>query len=1168
MPPEIETDFGDFMATDVNTSTTREAFIRALSSRSVESRRLQGAAMSREFDLTIVYEAKGSHSGGLFHPDLILEMSRFEQGLRSLPEWEAFCAEANRGEQQLCDPGLSFANYAWPSQVAAPGQIVPSSLNLDGKGQELMPLEASLRLVEKDGLKEVLLPKDFGVSSGESTRMLRSFYRFRYFVCYSMEPRSVCRREGGKRSEQWTKLIKEVLLPVLQEAGRGRPFGRDDGEWPLQISFEGTGFHELEVMETLMGDLRLAVGSVVFVLFYSFLHTRSLLLSLSSLFVMMLSVPLSHVVCATITGTPSVSIASFLSLFLVVGLGSDVAFVYTDFWRDSARVAEGDVARLLWTYRHAGKASLATTATTAVSFFANLASILTSLRQFGFFMGLCVMLVWLLLSVIFVPLCILDERCCGCCRRFRPGPQAGKGLSTSGDEVSSGTRFFDAWTRKLHRRRRLCVALSLLLSAAALAWGAASAETETGVPDVFPEWHNQNRGKEVIASFQELKDALGPDVVFTPPPIETKVCGSDRVGPDCPLRWCEVDAFAAVKQNDQCMCLRKNSPNTCGNDPNVPVIQYIVSPGLPSGRELAGAFRDAIVATSSAGLSVPVTGQDSLPDVHTSPLPPTILQDWATGQVIMRSVTQVRATVVRNSSTASCGWEDWCFCGSASCQLPSEWAQGPLIQLGGSDARRLPAVLPVQTPRSLRVVVEVIFGIKVTLSAPLLGKLDLENSWHFDDMYDVRQPWAQRHMVAFCTGLPTELRMVENHCWIQGFRDWLFNQKGERFPVAAAQFNALAIEYGSTQLLNGHSAKESFWVRDGMVKASFMSFVVDVSKNVGVEQALEYQKKWDHYLTDYNSRASNFARGAWHTSSLWVRATAQKELISSTVMTLLIVLLLAFLGMLLFTCDIVLSLFVVLATCCVISGLAWFIIVAMGWAIGPIEVIALIVFVGYAVTYSLHVAHRYGCHDALEGPEEASAHLSGIEAVRYHRVHFALTTIGGAALGSAMTTGGCSVFLLFCTLTIFQKLGGVVLAVTIMSILMALGPLPAVLLVLGPERPGHLIATACNSLSGEEEEAQEHDAEKGYCFAEIWRRSAGVFAAAPEVESSRSNGSSSCMSPSSAVKGRKGGDGSGWQGPAKSSELELGIGSEATLSPLWGRNVGMGNLPRGAGLHL
>lgn len=35
--------------------------------------------------------------------------------------------------------------------------------------------------------------------------------------------------------------------------------------------------------------------------------------------------------------------------------------------------------------------------------------------------------------------------------------------------------------------------------------------------------------------------------------------------------------------------------------------------------------------------------------------------------------------------------------------------------------------------------------------------------------------------------------------------------------------------------------------------------------------------------------------------------------------------------------------------------------VLMAWAVGVLEVLGLIVFVGYSITYTLHVAHKHLC---------------------------------------------------------------------------------------------------------------------------------------------------------------------------------------------------------------
>ncbi|CAK0847721.1 unnamed protein product [Prorocentrum cordatum] len=208
--------------------------------------------------------------------------------------------------------------------------------------------------------------------------------------------------------EEWVEFARVELLPVLQEASRGI----ENKDWQLRVYFTGDELAELEIMTSLFSDLYLAAGSMLFVVAYMLFHTKSMLVSLVGFFVITLSIPTAYAISAFTTGTTSLSIASFLAVFLVVGLGSDVVFIYSDFWHDSAAKFMDLESRLAWTAVKAGKASLATTGITAVSFFANIASVLKPLREFGFFMGLCVLLVWVLLSGILVPLLVLNERCC------------------------------------------------------------------------------------------------------------------------------------------------------------------------------------------------------------------------------------------------------------------------------------------------------------------------------------------------------------------------------------------------------------------------------------------------------------------------------------------------------------------------------------------------------------------------------------------------------------------------------------------------------------------------------------------------------------------------------------------------------------------------------------
>merc|ERR1719181_2409985 len=82
--------------------------------------------------------------------------------------------------------------------------------------------------------------------------------------------------------------------------------------------------------------------------------------------------------------------------------------------------------------------------------------------------------------------------------------------------------------------------------------------------------------------------------------------------------------------------------------------------------------------------------------------------------------------------------------------------------------------------------------------------------------------------------------------------------------------------------------------------------------------------------------------------------------------TILIEIGIGWMCLLVFTGDPLLALIVLSLVIINISGLAFFMITLMDWSIGPIEVICLVVFVGYSVTFGLHVSHNY----AKSGPDD------------------------------------------------------------------------------------------------------------------------------------------------------------------------------------------------------
>jgi len=178
------------------------------------------------------------------------------------------------------------------------------------------------------------------------------------------------------------------------------------------------------------------------------------------------------------------------------------------------------------------------------------------------------------------------------------------------------------------------------------------------------------------------------------------------------------------------------------------------------------------------------------------------------------------------------------------------------------------------------------------------------------------------------------------------------------------------------------------------------------------------------------------------------------------ILAMVFILTFAFLGTLLATRSFFLAFCVLGAAFFIISGLGFFVTVLMSWEIGLVEAAGMVYFTGYALGYSLHIACGYASREALQcEPPEASN--SEDAEVRSRRTRFALKSTGGAALGSAAIMSVASFILSQCSLSILRRFGGMCLAVALLSVFTALGPLPAFLLWQGPLRPGHGCMALC-----------------------------------------------------------------------------------------------------------
>jgi len=279
--------------------------------------------------------------------------------------------------------------------------------------------------------------------------------------------------------------------------------------------------------------------------------------------------------------------------------------------------------------------------------------------------------------------------------------------------------------------------------------------------------------------------------------------------------------------------------------------------------------------------------------------------------------------------------------------------------LSGRQLQEAVAVRP-----SEMVDVIVMFGMKIVGESPLLG-VSKDAPYEFDPNFNLQDPWAQRRFEALCTTMQDQkdLQIGSTRCWLLGFRDYWI-AKGKDWPMRPTEdLDKEVFWYANNVQTDGLLTTTFFWFVDQKVKATYAMMFLNVPKTISSDRAMEIMGKWDEYIQTFNGKVETAIKGVWHASKLWVRAEAEKVILDSTLVTLGISLGCVFLGIVLFTFSIHLAFLVMLVVMSIIICLLFFMTVIMAWPIGAIEVLSLIVFVGFAVDYCLHVAHKYhSCH--------------------------------------------------------------------------------------------------------------------------------------------------------------------------------------------------------------
>lgn len=281
--------------------------------------------------------------------------------------------------------------------------------------------------------------------------------------------------------------------------------------------------------------------------------------------------------------------------------------------------------------------------------------------------------------------------------------------------------------------------------------------------------------------------------------------------------------------------------------------------------------------------------------------------------------------------------------------------------------------------------------------------------------------------------------------------------------------------------------------------ATFIRAFVDLREQGGdFQKALDLKRAWDDHWLKVGQDEPVLAEPI-HVATIWRTSEATSVIVQSIITTFAVALLCVLLGVALFTRSLHLAAFVGVTVICIVLSLLFIMLVIMKWELGTIEVLSLIIFMGFAVDYCLHIAHKYhSCqvvsvtshselleHDVRKAPESswsccsragttppsavcAVQHRSSVKMAprlslqeesllsknrtqeRFERTRYAITSIGSSVVGSALTTLLSSAVLTLCEIHVFFKIGIVIMAVTLYALIYALLSLTAMLMIAGP----------------------------------------------------------------------------------------------------------------------
>ena len=249
---------------------------------------------------------------------------------------------------------------------------------------------------------------------------------------------------NDRKDEQKAKIkaflrdVEPLLLETLN-AWKGA-HGRE-----LSLLYYNQMLFSDETGRTILGDLLLAVGSLLFILAVMTLHMGSVFLAGFGLLQVLLSFPVALAIYSIVFQVKLFSLLQVAGVFIILGIGADDVFILTDAVRQLRKASPKLSQRELFSraFSSSFRTMLTTSATTSLAFGMTMVIKIPTVRYMGLFACTMVISNFVMVCTMYLSVLIIWDKyvrvlpcCCGCAKSKAENVEDG-GMRTKKDSATA-----------------------------------------------------------------------------------------------------------------------------------------------------------------------------------------------------------------------------------------------------------------------------------------------------------------------------------------------------------------------------------------------------------------------------------------------------------------------------------------------------------------------------------------------------------------------------------------------------------------------------------------------------------------------------------------------------------------------------------------------------------